>query len=78
MELVSKGQIVIPKKIRDKLGLKPRKPIILDLLGDHAEIRPVPNILEELRGALKDKPSAKQALIEEHQKEVKQDEKLSV
>ena len=77
VRLSSKGQIVIPKKIRDKLGLIPRKSVILELVKDHAVIRPVPNVINELKGTLKDKPSATMALIEEHRKEVEQDEKLS-
>jgi len=77
VKLSSKGQIVIPKAIRDKLGLKPQKTAILELVGDHAEIRPIPDMLEKLRGVLRNKPSAIQALIQEHRKAVEQDEELS-
>jgi AbrB family looped-hinge helix DNA binding protein len=78
VKLSSKGQIVIPKKIRDKLGLKPQKPVILELVKDHAVIRPVPDVIRELKGALKKRPSSVKALIKEHHKEVEQDAKLSV
>lgn len=77
VRMSSKGQIVIPKKIRDKLGLGPQKSVILELVEDHAVIRPVPHIIKELKGALKKRPSASRALIQEHQKEVERDEKLS-
>lgn len=78
VKLSSKGQIVIPKAIRDQLGLKPQKPVILEIVKDHAVIRPVPDVIRELKGALKDRPSAVKALIKEHHQEVEQDEKLSV
>jgi len=78
VKLSSKGQIVIPKAIREKLGLAPRKPVILEIIDDHAEIKPVPNIKKVLRGALKGKPSMSQALIREHLSEVRRDEKLSI
>ncbi len=34
VKLSSKGQLVIPKNIRDKLGLKPGDTVKLELLGD--------------------------------------------
>lgn len=78
VKLSSKGQIVIPKAIRDKLGIKPNKKVILEFIEDHAEIRPVPDVIKTLRGALKNKPSAVRALIQEHRNEVESNEKLSV
>jgi AbrB family looped-hinge helix DNA binding protein len=69
--LSSKGQIVIPKAIREKLGLNPQKPVIVEIVYDHAEIRPVPDIKKALRGVLKGKPSMSRALAREHLSEVK-------
>jgi len=47
---------------------------MLELVKDHAEIRPVPDFIRELRGALKNRPSAAIALIKEHRQEIEQDE----
>jgi len=44
VKLSSKGQLVIPKAIREKLGLKPNKPLILEMVDEHAEIKPLPNL----------------------------------
>ena len=74
----SKGQLVIPKAIREKLKLTPKKPVIVELVDDYAVVKPMPNLRRTLRGSLKGKPSMSQALIREHQSEVKHDEKLSV
>jgi len=38
----SKGQIVMPKKIRDALGIKPKQKVFLKVVQDHAEIIPLP------------------------------------
>lgn len=74
VKLSSKGQIVIPKSIRDTLKLKSKKPVVIELVGDHAEIRPMPDIINELRGTLKGKKSMTQALIREHEEEGKHNE----
>jgi len=78
VRISSKGQLVIPKAIREKLKLTPKKPVIVELVDDYAVVKPLPNLRKTLRGSLKGKPSMSQALIREHQSEVKHDEKLSV
>jgi len=78
VRISSKGQLVIPKAIREKLKLTPKKPVIVELIGDYVVVKPMPNLRKTLRGSLKGKPSMSQALIREHQSEVKHDEKLSV
>ena len=78
VRISSKGQLVIPKAIREKLKLTPKMPVIVELMGDYAVVKPMPNLRKTLRGSLKGKPSMSQALIREHQSEVKHDEKLSV
>ena len=78
VKLSSKGQIVIPQEIRKKLGLKPRKYAIVELIGERrAEIRPVADVRKELRGVLKKKPSMTRALLREHLEEIQRDEELS-
>ena len=78
VRLSSKGQIVIPKEIRDRLGLKPKRSLALEVVGDHAEIKALPDMRKALKGILKGKPSMSKALIQEHASEVRQDEGLRV
>jgi len=39
----AKGQVIIPKAIRDKLGIKPGTSLHVELIEDHLEIRPLPD-----------------------------------
>jgi AbrB family looped-hinge helix DNA binding protein len=41
MQITSKGQVTIPKEIRDRLGLLPYTEVVFELAGDHARIRKV-------------------------------------
>ncbi|MEW6379685.1 MAG: AbrB/MazE/SpoVT family DNA-binding domain-containing protein [bacterium] len=78
VRMSTKGQIVIPKVVREKLGLKPNSRIKLELFEDHAEISALPDYVQELRGILKDKPSMTEDLLREHGNEVKADEGLLI
>ena len=78
VRMSTKGQLVIPKEIREKLKLIPKRPIIIELMGDYAVVKPMPDMRKKLRGSLKGKPSMSRALVREHQAEVKHDEKLSI
>jgi antitoxin PrlF len=49
--LTSKGQVTIPKEIRDKLGLKPHDKIQFFIENGHARFQRLPS-LEELVGSL--------------------------
>ncbi len=75
----SKGQIVIPKEIRDKLGINPGRRVLLRVVGEHAEIIP---ILEEpvkaLRGMLRADTSLAAELLEERKKDDVIDEKRRI
>ena len=67
-----KGQIVIPKEIRNKLGgVKPGKALSITFVKDHAEIRLLPDDpIEFLTGFFEGHPVS---LSEELLKERKQD-----
>ena len=72
-----KGQIIIPKDIREKIGIKPGTALSLKLVEDHIEIRPLPDDpIEFLTGIFKDHPpSMAEQLLEERKKDNKIDEK---
>jgi len=74
----SKGQLVIPKEIREKLKLIPKRPVIVELVDNYVVVKPIPDMRKKLRGSLKGKPSMSRALIREHRSEVRHDEKLSI
>ena len=68
----AKGQIVIPKEIREKLGITPGKEILLRLVDEHAEITPLPDDpIREMRGILKGGKSLAKELIAERRKDNK-------
>lgn len=65
-----KCQVVIPKKERQKIGIKPGARVTVDAVGDHIEIRPVPeNPIDHYCGIFKDGPSLTRALLKERKKE---------
>lgn len=72
----SKGQIVIPKKIRQMLGIKPGKKVFIQVVDQHVEISPIPDDpVKALRGILKGGPSLAEELLAERKKDNKTDEK---
>ncbi len=76
----AKGQIIMPKDIRDKLGIKPGTAVSINVVDDHVEIRPLPDDpIEFLTGIFKDHPrSMAEQLLEERKKDDKIDEKNSL
>lgn len=50
----TKGQVVIAKEIRDKLGIEPGALAIQHIVGDHVEIRFVPVTRHSLLGILRE------------------------
>jgi AbrB family looped-hinge helix DNA binding protein len=72
----SKCQIVIPKKERDKIGIKPGTKVIAKAVKDHIEIRPLPdNPVESYCGVFKKGSSLTKALLRERRKELAREEK---
>lgn len=72
----SKGQIVLPKEIRQKLDIRPGQKVVLRLVGDHAEIKPLPrDPIESLRGIFKNYPgSLANELLTERRKDREREE----
>ena len=69
VKISSKGQVVIPVEIREKLGIKPGKMVNLSLDGEKVVITPLPeDPIKALRGALKGKPSLTKALLKERKR----------
>jgi AbrB family looped-hinge helix DNA binding protein len=72
----AKGQIVIPKKERQKVGIKPGLRVVVQAVGDHIEIRPLPeNPVEYFCGIFKGGPSLTKALLQEHREEMNREDK---
>jgi len=72
----AKGQVVIPKKERDLVGIKPGMHVVVTAVDDHIEIRPVPeNPVEYFYGIFKTGPSLTQALLAERRKDRKREDK---
>lgn len=69
----AKGQIIIPKELRDALGIRPGKRLSLKLVHDHMEVRPLPDDpIEHLTGIFKDVP---QSMAEDLLRERAQDDR---
>jgi AbrB family looped-hinge helix DNA binding protein len=73
----AKGQIIIPKELRDALGITPGKRLSLKLVDDHMEVRPLPDDpIEHLTGIFKDVPqSMAEDLLRERAQDDRCDEK---
>lgn len=75
--LSSKGQLVIPKEIREALGIKPGKKVVFKMVKDHLiEILPVPeDPVKYFCGIFKEGPSLTKALLKERGEDKKREEK---
>jgi len=49
-KLSSKGQITIPKEVREKLDLEPGDKVLVEVTGDGAVIRPLEKPSQSMRG----------------------------
>jgi AbrB family looped-hinge helix DNA binding protein len=65
-----KGQVVIPKEEREKIGIKPGSKVAVELVNDHIEIYPLPdNPVEHFCGIFREGGSLTKALIRERKEE---------
>jgi AbrB family looped-hinge helix DNA binding protein len=72
----AKGQVVIPKNERERLGLKPGMRVSVSIVEDHIEIRPLPEEpIEHFHGFFKKGPSLTKALLDERLKERRREDK---
>jgi AbrB family looped-hinge helix DNA binding protein len=76
----AKGQIVLPKEIRTKMGITPGKSLSVKWVDDHVEIRALPDDpIEFLTGCLRDQPgSLADELLAERREDNRLDEKRPV
>ncbi|MDA8215725.1 MAG: AbrB/MazE/SpoVT family DNA-binding domain-containing protein [Nitrospiraceae bacterium] len=51
--LTSKGQMTIPKEVRNALNLKPAEKVVIVLEGDHAVIKPLRGNILDIGGSIK-------------------------
>ena len=67
-----KGQIVIPKPLRDRLGIKPGTTVELIPEQGRLQLRALPeDPIAAIRGSLKGGPSLAKQLIREHKEDVR-------
>ena len=60
----AKGQVVIPKREREQIGIKPGSKVIVEAINDHIEIRPLPeDPVEYFCGIFKEGASLTRALL---------------
>jgi len=76
--VTTKGQVVIPAKIRRSLGIKPGTRLVFNQKNSTFEVRPITEAyIDSIQGILQRKPGEKpmtQELVEEHATEVSREE----
>lgn len=65
--MTQKGQVTIPKKIRDELGLKAGDKVVSEKFGKEIRVKAVPDFFS-FRGSIKSKRKFSQKLIHEEEK----------
>ncbi len=72
----TKGQVVIPKEEREKLGIKPGSKVMVKAVNDHVEIYPLPeDPIEYLCGIFKEGTSLTEALLRDRKEDREREEK---
>jgi len=76
--LSSKGQLVIPKEVRDALGIKPKQKLLLKVVKGHIVIiEPLPEVpVEYFCGIFKEGTSLTRASLRERNKDKRREEKI--
>lgn len=75
--LSSKGQLVIPKEVRDALGIKPKQKLLLKVVKGHIVIEPLPEgPVEYFCGIFKEGTSLTRASLRERNKDKRREEKI--
>lgn len=70
-----KGQVVIPKKEREKVGIKPGSKVMVEAVGDRIEIHPLPeDPIEYFCGIFKEGASLTKALLTERKEDLRHEE----
>lgn len=71
-----KGQVVIPKKEREKLGLKPGAKVMVKAVSNHIEIYPLPeDPVEYFCGIFEKGSSLTNALLKDRKEELERERK---
>ena len=69
--LTSKGQMTIPKEVREALNLKPSEKVIIVVEGNHAVIKPLRGNILDIGGSIKIAAEEKPADFHKVREEVK-------
>lgn len=73
----TKGQIVIPKEYRDKLGIKAGDRVGISLVADHVEIYMLPeDPIEAFQGIFAEGPSLVDALLKTRKEEKEHEDRF--
>lgn len=77
VKMSAKGQVVIPSKLRDQIGLRPGGTVLVTLTGERkVVIEPVPaDPIEAACGMFHGGPSLTKALLEDRKEDLAREEK---
>jgi AbrB family looped-hinge helix DNA binding protein len=73
MSVTQKGQLVIPKELRDRHGIKPNSEVIVTEIGGNIAILPAMDPIRQGRGMLRFDQSTAELLKESRSTEIKKD-----